>query len=57
MKHAFNFILGYAILAIIARQKDLLVPMEPYLREEARKREEEKMRKGIGLYDEDPEKN
>ncbi|HRY77365.1 MAG TPA: hypothetical protein P5154_01230 [Candidatus Izemoplasmatales bacterium] len=57
LKHAFNFFLGYAIFAVIARQKDLLVPMEPYLREEARKREEEKMRKGIGLYDEDPEKN
>ncbi len=35
LNHFFNFILGLGLLAIIAMQKELLVRMDPYLREKS----------------------
>lgn len=55
LNHVFNFLLGFGLLLIISRQKDLLIPMEVYLKEEQQKREDEKAKsKGNGLYEDDP---
>lgn len=53
LHHVFNLLFGFGLLAVIARQKDLLIPMGSYLREETEKRERENAKKGNGLYDDE----
>lgn len=53
LRHVFNLLFNFGLLAVIARQKDLLIPMKPYLREEAEKRERENEKKGIGTNDDE----
>lgn len=53
LRHVFNFLFNFGLLAVIAHQKDLFIPMVPYLREEAEKRERENEKKGIGLNDDE----
>jgi hypothetical protein len=54
LHHGFSFLFGLALMIIIQRQKDLMVPMVDYLKKLHETQEAEKAKsKGNGLYDDE----